>query len=124
MTQAERPKIVEYFELGSVALLAIELLVGSGLAWDDVIWVPLMLWLILSITRRKSSLARWILSAVFGLGASLLILLFVRGVVPLAVLTWPAWLLLLASIAQFAILWSPVMSRWLASNSPVARAAA
>jgi hypothetical protein len=43
MTQAERPKIVEYFEIGSVALLAIELLVGSGLAWDDVIWVPFML---------------------------------------------------------------------------------
>ena len=116
LERVERPLSVTLFETLSVAVLAFEMMFASGFSWEDLIWVPLMLWIILSVTRGKSSTGRWIFSALHVCGFLLMIYLLSRGLLRHSGITWPALVVTLASVPQLILLWSPTTSKWLASR--------
>ena len=115
--QAERPHSVAAFETLSVAYLAFELVFVPGFTWHDLVWVPLALWIVLSVTRRKSRVARWIFTALCGSGFAIMVYIFVAGLAELSQVDWAGWVLSAAAIAQLALLWSQGTSRWIASRS-------
>ena len=113
---AKRPRSVAAFETLSIICLVLELVFGPGFTWDDLIWAPLMLWIVLSVTRRKSSVARWIFTLLYGLGVALLASIIAVGMVGPSDLKWTGWGLTLVGVVQLAMLWSQGTSRWIASR--------
>ena len=109
------------FETIAIVLLGAELVISEGLSLSDLLWVPLSLWIILSITRKRSQLARTIFTALFGLGYILLLaaLLAASGE-ELAEVKTNDWLLVLAfsllAAFKFWLLWCSSTSRWLATR--------
>ncbi|ANY20004.1 hypothetical protein A6F68_01488 [Tsuneonella dongtanensis] len=73
------PRNVQLFESISIVVLAWDLIIDSGMTLDDLIWVPLYLWLVLSISRKRSSTARLILTGMFVAS-----LIFVAGILTIA----------------------------------------
>lgn len=114
MDDAERPQSVAVFEVLSVAALAFELILVSGFTWDDAISIPIMLWIILSVTRRKSSLARWLFSAFYAFGFIVMAYLFTTGTLEMQSVRWTVWLLTMLALIQLVLLWAPSTSRWIA----------
>jgi uncharacterized membrane protein len=110
---SDRPRTVFAFETVSILTIAADLVLASGFSWVDLVWTPLMLWLILSITRRRSRNGRWLFSALYALGLVLLAFFINQGVIQLGSFTWAAWLLMVAGLLQLVLLWSAPTSRWL-----------
>jgi hypothetical protein len=96
-----------------LALLAGQLV---RLRWDALIFVPLTLWVILSVSRGRSSVARWIFTAFYALGFILAAYGFAAKMARVEDITAAAWGLTIASVAQLWLLWSSDTSRWLASS--------
>ena len=113
---ADRPQTVAWFETLSILVLVADLIFGSGLAWDALRWVPLMLWIIFSISRRQGSIARWIFTGFYAFGFIAGAYGLTTGMIELADVTPAAWALTFASILQLWLLWSPDTSRWIASR--------
>jgi hypothetical protein len=111
----DRPLVVDWFETLSIVVLGFEV-AFLGVTWDDLFWVPLLLWNILSVTRRRSSVARWIFSAIYGAGFVIMVWLAAAGMIRLADMEWTGWMLSVASIVQLILLWSSATSEWLASS--------
>ena len=89
----------------------------SGFTWGDLVWVPLMLWVVLSITRRKSIVARWIFTVLYGFGFAIMAYaFFAASLAELSKMEWRIWVLTAAAVAQLALLWSRGTSQWIASN--------
>ena len=88
MRQSERPHSVATFETLSIIFLAFELAFVSGFTWGDLVWVPLTLWVVLSITRRKSSVARWIFTALCGFGFATMAYLFAAAPADVSKMEW------------------------------------
>lgn len=117
----DRPWVVDWFETLSIVVLGFEV-AFLGVTFDVLFWVPLILWTILSVTRRKSSIARWIFSAIYGAGFVIIVWLAAAGMLRLADMEWTGWVLSVASIVQLTLLWSPATSEWLALSRPSATA--
>ena len=116
MPTAQRPLTVRAFEMLGIAILALDLVLVYGVDWSDMIWVPFMLFLILSVTRNGKAVARWVFSALYALGLMLTLYLFARGLMPPLDAMSTGWIMTGASLVQFALLWSPPMSRWIDSK--------
>lgn len=113
VSKPDRPWVVDWFETLSIVVLGFEV-AFLGVTWDDLFWVPLMLWIILAVTRRKSSVARWIFSAIYGAGFVIIVWLAAAGMLRLAEMEWTGWVLSVASVVQVTLLWSPATTEWLA----------
>ncbi len=116
MKLAQRPLTVRAFEALSIATLAFELVLVSGVDWSDLVWLPLMLVLIMSVTRSGSATARWIFSVLCALQLAMAFYLFARGSMPPLDVASAAWIMAGAAMLQLALLWSPAMSHWIASK--------
>jgi hypothetical protein len=101
------------FELLSVALLAFGIVLEPGFSWGDVVGVALMLWMVLSITRRRSSSARRLFTSLFALGLLLMAYLMAQRMIHPSRLTGTMGLVGLANLLQLALLWSRPTSSWL-----------
>jgi len=116
----ERPWTVKAFETIALILVIADLVVSKGFSFDDLIWIPLYLWMILSITRKKSALARSIFTALClpGLLVALVILLRDSGNLPTigVVDGMIAVALGLAAAFHLWLIWSTPTSRWLATR--------
>lgn len=110
--EPQRPNSVAAFETLSLLSLAIDLILVSGFTWADLLWIPLMLWAVLSITRRRSSVARWVFTALYGLGFVIVAYLLATGLAKLSEVEWTGWLLSGLAIAQLALLWARTTSDW------------
>jgi hypothetical protein len=75
-----------------------------------------MLWIILSVTRRKSPVARWIFSAVYAIGFVLTAYLAMAGMFQLSDIEWIGWTLFALAIVQLALIWPTATSKWLAKR--------
>jgi hypothetical protein len=111
------PKPVMAFEWLSVAVLALEIMTGAGVAagsaFFDTIWLLLMLGLVLAITRGRRRWSRWAFTMLYAVGFAVMIYIFSKGVLSPGGVTAIAWLLLAASIVQLALLWHPTTTAWL-----------
>lgn len=113
-----RPQTVTWFEWLSTLVVIAEL-ISFGSGWLDLAWALLILWIIISISRRRSSIARWIFTAIYVLG-------YFKGAYDLAAdnfgladIASEEWALAVATIVQLWLVWSPGTSRWLASRLEV-----
>jgi hypothetical protein len=113
--EQDRPQVVQWFEILSVFVVAFDV-AFVHLSWLDLLWDPLILWAVLSVTRRKSNLARWLFSAFYGAGFLIIITLFAIGQMRLWDFEWTGWVLSVANVVQIALLWSPATSKWVASK--------
>ncbi|HEV2079237.1 MAG TPA: hypothetical protein VGR19_04995 [Allosphingosinicella sp.] len=123
-TPDQRPQKVVWFEVISILLLiadAFDSVGGRAPTWFVMLFVLLMLWLILSISRRRSNVARWIFT-VF-LAAFILLLIYdlathrmESGVFNLAEIRVVDWLLGLGTMLQLWLLSSADTRRWIASK--------
>ena len=113
---ADRPQTVTWFEWLSILVVIAGLNFGEWLRWDALIWVPLSLWIILSISRRGSSIARWIFTALYAIGFLVGAYGLATNIIALADFTPASWVLNAASVAQLWLVWSADTSRWLAST--------
>jgi hypothetical protein len=114
---AHRPRVVGRFETLSILMLAADLMFASGVDWSDLFWMPMMLWIILSITRRGSRLARWIFTAMYALGACLIAYFVISGLLPLRSMSLAGWVMTIGGMAELGLLWSPAMSQWITFKS-------
>lgn len=71
-----------------------------------------MLWVVLSITRRRSRVARWIFTTLYGPGFVIFAYLLATGWAKLSEVEWTTWLLLVVAIAELALLWARTTSEW------------
>lgn len=116
-----RPPVVTVFEALSVALLVADLLLSPGFELADLLWVGLVLWLVLLVSRRRSRIARWIFTALTAAGVALLVYFASSRTVNFGTVGWSGWALTAAALVQMALLWSPPMSRWIASRPGAGR---
>ena len=124
MQDTARPQTVATFEVLSVIVLALELILVSGFTWDDAISLPIMLWMIFSVTRQRSGLARWLFSAIYAFGFFVSAYLFADGTLEVQSVRWTIWLFLMLGIIQLSLLWAPATSQWIASRAKRADAKA
>lgn len=107
---ADRPQIVTWFESLSIFVVVAEVIFGSG--WDSLIFLPLVLW----ISRGRSSIARWIFTALYALGCILGAYGVATKIIGLGAIKPAAWVLTVAAIVQLWLLWSADTSRWLSAK--------
>lgn len=111
---ADRPQTVTWFEWLGIFVIIAEV-IDTGFHWFALIWAPLMLWIIISISRRRSSGARLIFTSLYALGFIWDIYRLVMHQSELA--NGPVdWGLAAATMLQLLLVWSPATSRWLASR--------
>ena len=111
-----RPAAVTAFEGLSIALLILDLIVSPGFDFADLLMAGLILGLVLLVSRRRSRIARWIFTAITAAGFALLVYFHSTGAVDVGTVAWSGWALAAGALVQIALLWSPPMSRWLASR--------
>lgn len=119
-SEGKRPWTVTVFESWAIVLLAADLVLTEGFSFEELIWIPLYLWMILSISRKKSALARTIFTALCAAGWIVMIGILSGqfGQVP------PFNLIeILVAVADSAatafllwLLWSAPTSAWLATR--------
>jgi peptidoglycan/LPS O-acetylase OafA/YrhL len=120
-----RPQAVLALEVVSIGLFLAEIILGSvaqGWAIAAEIAVSLVfLWLAFMVTRKRSALARWALTAVFLFGIALTLYALVANpaFADFSQMTLTAsigiWAL---SAVQMALLWTRDVSRWVAAPGP------
>ena len=98
----QRPLTVRAFELLGIVMVVLELILVSGVDWSDILWVPFMLFLILSVTRNGSGTARWVFSVLYALGFMFTLYLFARGTRPPPDVAPIAWIMNGAALVQLA----------------------
>jgi hypothetical protein len=111
----DRPRTIVWFETLCILEFVADLIFGSGLTWDALVWVPI-LWVVLSISRDASNIARWIFTGLYAFIFSVVAYGLVTGMVGLADATSIAWVSTIASLLQLWLLWSPETSHWIASK--------
>lgn len=130
-----RPPTVVWLEGLSILLLIAEVITsveGESRDWLWIVVAPLLLWIILSITRGRSKVARWIYTALTGY--SLLALLYWliadlrdAGASNLGDFPFREWAVtfpwLVFWLVELWLLWSPATSRWIAGQSAESSAA-
>jgi hypothetical protein len=113
--ERNRPWTVEWFEILSILVVGFDV-AFVHLSWFDLLWDPLILWAVLSVTRRQSNVARWTFSGFYLAGFLIMLSLGVFGTLRLTDLEWTAWVLSVANIMQIVLLWSPATSEWIGSR--------
>ena len=111
-----RPKIVGSFETLSIVLLMADVGFTSTVSWTDLLVVPPILWVILSVSRRGSRRARWVLTAFYAVGMGVTAYLAASRLLPIETMNVVGWAVNLGTVAQFILLWSPPMSEWIKAN--------
>lgn len=109
-----RPRIVEAFEVLSLAVIACEV-IFLPFSWKAVIWVPLRVLLVLGVTRRGSAAARWILCLIYVVYLILIAAVMVVG--RQADLPWTYWGIVVVDVVLLALLWSSGISAWISSKA-------
>ncbi len=115
-----QPWTVKAFESLALILLAADLILSEGFSIDDLVWIPLYLWMILSITRKKSALARTIFTTLFVVGWIVAIIIFSDHLGRVAAFSIVEKMVAVALGAATAfhlwLLWSAPTSGWLATR--------
>ena len=119
-SQDKRPWTVRAFESLALILLAADLILSEGFSIGDLVWIPLYLWMILSITRKKSALARTIFTLLFVVGWVLAVIIFSSHSGKVPAFSFLEGLVAVALGAATAfhlwLLWSAPTSGWLATR--------
>lgn len=128
-TSRQRPKTVVWFEALSILVLVGDIVASVEArypTWLIILFVLLTLWLVLSISRLRSNVARWALTvflAAFILAFFYDLVAYGNGVFNLAEVPVIDWLVGLGTMLQLWLLWSADTGRWIVSRRPPEEAA-
>ena len=120
-----RPLSVTVFEALALTTLVVDLALFSQMDWLYFAVSGLLLLLVLSISRLRSRLARWVYTAINLLLVPVLI--YAAAQFRLPDWTLANWIFVLAGFVQIILLWLPSTSEWLGRNlreGPAAQRAA
>ena len=118
--RAERPWTVSVFETLSIVLVGASLIISEGFSIGDLFWTGLYCWLILSISRKRSKIARAIFTALTAVGFIILVTATLTSsraeLAEIETWLWGAAIAMsMIYSAQIWLVWCAPTDRWLKS---------